>query len=396
MVKKSSNFRSSRYGNDSDGDFEKGHVKLKEGKIFPEFQNNRMMAEMNTVEGTLASPDAINFFQFDGRDPMRFKEEDSSVCDLYMNTLINSKLQRHSVKKKEFDRITMKERIKLRHTKHFKVTPDLMNWIFEHRMMGPKYYKESIVEALEKGKGTPAENRPLYYKYELDDCLPCFDNMFIEFPNCPWLCKDYSKSSGYPVVGFHIFPKENADMVYYFRRIYFDNEKMLYQLPSLMRVDYLSEDNGWMVKDPLWTSITNKETVDAFWKNPASAEKMSQFKNIYHQEIILCLQVLEVLNYDWIEPRKVERKKGGDKRSFNGFKKGDSFETMEVGLPKERGHQIRDQVFVDGVGIPKRRHEVRGHIRRYKNGMKVWVKSHERGDLSMGRVHKEYVLKKAG
>jgi len=351
----------------------------------------------------LASPNAVSFFEFDGRTPLMFGEgspvENISVCDLYMNSLTNPRLNRNHVKKKRFEQITMTQRIKLRHAKRFKVTPDLMNWIFEHRIMGPKVYEQRILKTLEKGyEEQDAElQHEMHYKRNMDDSLPCFDNMFIEFPNCPWRSKD--NTNGYTLVGYHIFPKKDTDMVYYFRRIYFDDEKILYQLPILFQIDFLGEGDmldGRIVPDKLWKSMTNQEALDAFNNHPGTSGKMKEFSDIYVQEVHLCLMVLEVLNYDWIEPRKVERKKGSEKRSFDGFKKGDSFETMEVGLPKERGHQIRDQVFVDGVGIPKRRHEVRGHIRRYKDGRKVWVKSHERGDLSMGRVHKEYILKKAG
>ena len=39
-------------------------------------------------------------------------------------------------------------------------------------------------------------------------------------------------------------------------------------------------------------------------------------------------------------------------------------------------------------GIKKKEHDVIGHYRRYKNGAKVWVKPHKRGDRNLGVVTK--------
>lgn len=44
------------------------------------------------------------------------------------------------------------------------------------------------------------------------------------------------------------------------------------------------------------------------------------------------------------------------------------------------------------ISTPRREHEVRGHVRTYKSGRKIWVRDHKRGDANLGRVDKEYVL----
>lgn len=40
----------------------------------------------------------------------------------------------------------------------------------------------------------------------------------------------------------------------------------------------------------------------------------------------------------------------------------------------------------------KRLHDVRGHFRRYSNGKISWIKSHKRGDASLGIITKDYKL----
>lgn len=46
----------------------------------------------------------------------------------------------------------------------------------------------------------------------------------------------------------------------------------------------------------------------------------------------------------------------------------------------------------DPSGIKKRDHAVRGHWRTYKSGVKVWVKSHRRGDPELGTVTRVLTL----
>jgi hypothetical protein len=40
----------------------------------------------------------------------------------------------------------------------------------------------------------------------------------------------------------------------------------------------------------------------------------------------------------------------------------------------------------------KRLHDVRGHFRRLRDGRRVWVKSHKRGNKELGTITKDYLL----
>ena len=45
---------------------------------------------------------------------------------------------------------------------------------------------------------------------------------------------------------------------------------------------------------------------------------------------------------------------------------------------------------------PRRKHEVRGHWRKYKSGAQVWVPAHSRGNASLGTVEKTYIIEREG
>jgi len=409
MVKKSSKFRSSSYGNSNDGNFLKPR-KNYDDRVFtsglvgdytstnftPSTPSQRF--KNSTHEKIRFTSDALTFFEFDNRTPMLFQNGDKSVFDMYFQTIVNngskslSFLRKYGIANpKEMKQLMIKEKIKLRHSKKFVANNDLMDWVYENKVLG-KGWQDQLEHDDFSIKGT--KHTPIFPN-EIDDMLPCFDNLFIEFCNDPILCRK-TQAKVYPKVGFHIFPKKNAELVYNFRRIYFDNEGFEYLLPIIIQIDFLGKPGKqiWSKKDDFYKHVENRELVDNFWDQPGVEEKMKQYEEIYAKDVKNCLLLLQTLNYDWIAPNKTTEMEG-KKQHFIHPPKGDSFEVVEIGLPKEKGYQIKDQI-VGGTGIAKRRHEVRGHIRRYKNGMKVWVKSHERGDLSMGRVHKEYVLKKAG
>ena len=44
---------------------------------------------------------------------------------------------------------------------------------------------------------------------------------------------------------------------------------------------------------------------------------------------------------------------------------------------------------------PRRNHQVRGHWRTYANGNRTWVRSHKRGDETLGIITKDYILEAA-
>tara|TARA_R100000700_G_C3172623_1_gene147134 strand:+ start:484 stop:1731 length:1248 start_codon:yes stop_codon:yes gene_type:complete len=341
---------------------------------------------------------ALSFFEFDNRTPMLFKDGDKSVFDMYFQTIVNNAskslgyLRRHGIDNpREMKQVLMKEKIKLRHSKKFAANNNLMDWVYETKILG-KDWQDQLEHDDFTIKGT--KNTPIFPN-EIDDMLPCFDNLFIEFCNDPILCRK-TQTKIYPKVGFHIFPKKNAELVYNFRRIYFDKEGFEYQLPIIIQVDFLGKPGKqvWSKKDDFYKYVVNKELIDNFWDQPGVEEKMKEYEEIYAKDVKNCLSLLQTLNYDWIAPNKVIESEGS-KQHFIHPPKGDTFEIVEIDLPKEKGYQIKDQIF-GGTGIAKRRHEVRGHIRVLKDGRKVWVKPHERGNLSMGRVHKEYVLNKKG
>ena len=49
-----------------------------------------------------------------------------------------------------------------------------------------------------------------------------------------------------------------------------------------------------------------------------------------------------------------------------------------------------------GQGLPKRAHQVRGHYRTQRYGVRlpveqwIWVPTHQRGDANLGFIHKDY------
>jgi hypothetical protein len=53
-----------------------------------------------------------------------------------------------------------------------------------------------------------------------------------------------------------------------------------------------------------------------------------------------------------------------------------------AGQSRQRGYEKP----AEPSGIHKRQHDVRGHWREYSSGVRVYVKSHQRGDPALGRV----------
>lgn len=104
---------------------------------------------------------------------------------------------------------------------------------------------------------------------------------------------------------------------------------------------------------------------------------------------LICL--LHVLNYDWVikTPRLATGRGGiryGKPVKFN------SHIVCEIDLPKVNGVSITPTDYLEEVRGMKRLHDVRGHFRRLRDGRRVWVKSHKRGNKELGTITKDYLL----
>lgn len=64
------------------------------------------------------------------------------------------------------------------------------------------------------------------------------------------------------------------------------------------------------------------------------------------------------------------------------------YHKVSIQAPRTR---VIDWIENKGDGIPRRRHQVRGHYRSL-NGKQFWIKPHYRGDSSLGYVNKDYVV----
>jgi hypothetical protein len=64
----------------------------------------------------------------------------------------------------------------------------------------------------------------------------------------------------------------------------------------------------------------------------------------------------------------------------------------EIDLPKVNGVSITPTDYLEEVRGMKRLHDVRGHFRRLRDGRRVWVKSHKRGNKELGTITKDYLL----
>lgn len=104
---------------------------------------------------------------------------------------------------------------------------------------------------------------------------------------------------------------------------------------------------------------------------------------------LICL--LHVLNYDWvIKTPKLATGRGGIR--YGKPIKFNSHIVCEIDLPKTNGVSITPTDYLEEVRGLKRLHDVRGHFRRLRDGRRVWVKSHKRGNKELGTITKDYLL----
>ena len=120
------------------------------------------------------------------------------------------------------------------------------------------------------------------------------------------------------------------------------------------------------------------------------------YAEMIHGDLRYLMIMLGVLNYDWIQKSPIQRVGKGKHWKFSHQHPFVEYRTLKLDLPKPRGVEMRDKVFTASISVPRRHHEVRGHWRLYKKtNTRVWIKSHGRGDKSVGVIHKDYELTRA-
>ena len=102
------------------------------------------------------------------------------------------------------------------------------------------------------------------------------------------------------------------------------------------------------------------------------------------------ITVMGMLNFDWVV--KTPREAAGRRYKFGKFRKGDSHIEVAIDLPKFHGITITPKGFGAMNETSRRQHSVRGHWRRYRDGRRVWITAHLRGDPKLGIITKDYRL----
>lgn len=141
--------------------------------------------------------------------------------------------------------------------------------------------------------------------------------------------------------------------------------------------------------------------VDRYFDNHIMGKTMfdrfvAPYSEMIHGDLRYLMIMLGVLNYDWIQKSPIQRVGKGKHWKFSHQHPFVEYRTLKLDLPKPRGVEMRDKVFTASISVPRRHHEVRGHWRLYKKtNTRVWIKSHGRGDKSVGVIHKDYELTRA-
>tara|TARA_R100000808_G_scaffold4391_3_gene14545 strand:- start:38 stop:1336 length:1299 start_codon:yes stop_codon:yes gene_type:complete len=108
-------------------------------------------------------------------------------------------------------------------------------------------------------------------------------------------------------------------------------------------------------------------------------------------DVRFLISLLAMINYDWVAPLPTPLRSSQKSIAYGKRKPHSVYYRLGLTLPKE---QIQLRCKEPRQSSPKREHEVRGHWRRYQNGKVVWIKSHRRGNASLGIITKDYVLLK--
>jgi hypothetical protein len=379
MVKKTSKFTSSRYGNQADGNFgrKKGSRGYRAEEI-GEINTSSRLAGMGDI--ITKNPETGNI-ELDLTDigiaNMRkaldiVNKKQPTFADEIMAALsVPDKLLSGFRKgEKRAYQIVKNMKQEFFRAKRFVVREDLNKYVLD---------------------GALSVNRIESDFKNIDSYLPCFDNMFIE-PQSELFTKN---NAGIKQTGVWIKRDPTKELTYIFKVFYYPLHKTKPEiLKSVSYVDFLSKNKEHLIfikpKKHL-IDIFNIELLDSYAKNIKVYEDALDFMTNY------ACQVCKLINYDWIVTSKTEPSKNKARRKTI---RGHSIpivehQTIEINLPKHKGQEIRGtKPFTSDMGTPKREHDVRGHFRYYKQtGMKVYVKPHRRGNEKVGRIYNDYVLK---
>jgi len=181
---------------------------------------------------------------------------------------------------------------------------------------------------------------------------------------------------------------------------------------TLLGIQWFNEQIQHVSKESMedWSFIGLTNHIHAVqsrsidWLVPRSSDDDPSYSDEDHESItkfsgsissagdarfLICL--LHVLNYDWvIKTPKLATGRGGIR--YGKPIKFNSHIVCEIDLPKVNGVSITPTDYLEEVRGMKRLHDVRGHFRRLRDGRRVWVKSHKRGNKELGTITKDYLL----
>ena len=378
MVKKTSKFTSSRYGNQADGNF--GRKKGSRGyhaEGIEDINTSSRLEGMGDIITTNPKTGDIELNLTDeGKDNMRkaldiVNKKQLTFADEIMAALsVPDKLLSGFRKgEKRAYQIVKNMKQEFFRAKRFVVREDLNQYVLDE---------------------TLSINRIESDFKNIDSYLPCFDNMFIE-PQSELFVKD---GEGIEQTGAWIKRDPTKELTYIFKIFFYTlhrNKPRL--LTSVSYVDFLSKDKEHLMfikPSKHLIDISSMELLDSYEKNIKVYEDALVFMTNY------ACQICKLINYDWIVTSKSEPSKNKARRKTI---RGHSIpivehQTIEINLPKHKGQEIRGtKPFTSDMGTPKREHDVRGHFRYYKRtGMKTYIKPHRRGNEKVGRIYNDYVL----
>lgn len=132
--------------------------------------------------------------------------------------------------------------------------------------------------------------------------------------------------------------------------------------------------------------------LDSFQFNPWQPMKsMASMQEPAHTaRRLIGGELIKIMHYLWLvenEPARIPATTGVRNAPAAFIRMGDTLRYDRLDSLRTTSGQQREYVPPEEPsGIRKREHEVRGHWRTYRTGVRVWVRSHKRGDPELGRV----------